>query len=361
MVSFLVSFERAAMPSTRATDLRSPSPRKPISIALSIVLVLVFSLGAAVGMSSVAGFHIMLSVVGSVDAPWIAVSAGGVVFAFVGYRLAFDQLIWAGSQDLSRRARLGVVTAGFGAFVHRGGTAIDRYVMRATGTDHRESDVRLAALQAMEVAPLAVGACVTALVVLVMGARWGPPIGYSLPWVIGPLVGAPLALWLAARFRTRFQDGQGWRYWIGVALEGVWMLRSPQGPGGAVRRGSPFFGMALFSAGELLALWAGMSAFGYVMSLPALILGYGVGYVLSRRSAPLGGAGVIDVLLILAFTGAGAPLAAAIAGTFTYRFFNLWCTMPASLFALSRVRRFADSQHRATTGPPTGSLQSSQL
>jgi hypothetical protein len=54
-------------------------------------------------------------------------------------------------------------------------------------------------------------------------------------------------------------------------------------------------------------------------------------------------------------------LAAAIAGTFTYRFFNLWCTMPASLFALSRVRRFADSQHRATTGPPTGSLQSSQL
>ncbi len=347
------------MPSPLATDLRSPSPRHPISIALSIVLVVLFSLGAAVGMSSVAGFHTMLSVLGSIDTPWIAVSAGGVLLAFLGYRLAFDQLIWVGSEDLSRRARLGVVIGGFGAFLHRGGTAIDRYVMRATGTDRRESDIRLAALQAMEMAPLAVGACVTALVVLVMGGHWGTPVGYSLPWVIGPLVGAPLALWLASRFRKRFQDGKGWRYWMGVALEGVWMLRSPQGPGGPVRRGSPFFGMALFSAGELLALWAGMSAFGYAMSLPALILGYAVGYVLSRRSAPLGGAGLIDVLLILAFTGAGAPLAAAIAGTFTYRFFNLWCTMPAALVALSRLRRLADSRHRATTAPPTGSLQTS--
>ncbi|HEY3943211.1 MAG TPA: hypothetical protein VGL60_12110 [Acidimicrobiales bacterium] len=340
------------MPSPLATILSPPAPRHLVSTALSVVLVALFSLGAAVGMASIVGFHRMVSVLASVDTPWIAVSAGGVLLAFLGYRMAFDQVIWAGTDNVSRRARLGVVTAGFGAFLHRGGTAIDRYVMRATGTDHRESDVRLAALQAIEMAPLAVGACVTGVVALAVGGHWGPPVGYSLPWVIGPLVGAPTALWLAHRFRARFEDGRGWRYWTGVVLEGVWMLRSPHGPGGPVRRGSPFFGMALFSAGELLALWAGMSAFGYAMSLPALILGYGVGYVLSRRSAPLGGAGVIDVLLILALTGAGAPLAAAIAGTFTYRFFNLWCTMPASLFALSRVRRFADSQRLAITGPP---------
>lgn len=336
---------RVAISRSLNSALRAPpSPRHPVSTALSICLVALFSLSAGVGMASVVGFQRMASVLGAIDAPWIVASAGGVLLAFLGYRLAFEHLIWAGADHVPQRTRVAVLTAGFGAFLHGGGNAMDRYALRATGTDQRECDVRLAALQAMEMAPLAVAACITAVLALALGGHWGPPVGYSLPWVIGPLVGAPLALWLAHRFRRQFADGRGWRYWTGVALEGVWMLRSPGGTGGALRRSFPFLGMALFSTGELLALWAGMLAFGYDMSVPALILGYGVGYVLSRRSAPLGGAGVIDVLLILALRGAGAPLPVAIAGVFTYRFFNLWCTMPASLVALTKVRRLTDPQ-----------------
>ncbi len=111
------------------------------------------------------------------------------------------------------------------------------------------------------------------------------------------------------------------------------------------KRWPVLLGMTLFSVGELSAVWAAMAAFGYRMAAVALVLGYGVGYVVSRRSAPRGGSGIIDVVLILALANVGAPLALAVVGTFTYRFFNLWCSVPASLAALSGVRRLAVSRH----------------
>jgi hypothetical protein len=49
--------------------------------------------------------------------------------------------------------------------------------------------------------------------------------------------------------------------------------------------------MTLFWAGEIFALWAGLAAFGTRMSVPVVIIADAVGYVLTRRAAPLGGAG----------------------------------------------------------------------
>lgn len=321
-------------------ELRFPVARRAVSLTILAAVVMLFSLGAAVGMSSIAGFGRVLHRLGHFDVRWFAASAAGVAAAFVGYHIAFDRMVWNGDgRGMSVAQRLGVVAAGFGAFVHRGGAALDRYIMRVTGHPRRESDVRLAALQALEMVPISLGATVAAFAALFLGQRPEPPLGFDIPWAIGPIIGTPLALFVVQRLRGRFEHASGWRYWGGVTIDGIALLRNRL-------LGDPsqlvaLVGMTLFAAGELFGVWAAMAAFGYEMSGPAIVLGYGVGYVVSRRSAPLGGAGVIDVMLILALSQAGAPLAAAVAGTFAYRFFNLWCSMPVSLAALSTVRRFS--------------------
>ncbi len=306
-------------------------------VVLTAIVVLLSS-GAALGVASIAGFSRVLHRLSQFDPLWIAALVGGITCAFIGYRAAFDRVVWGGEpRDLDVRQRLGVVAAGFGAFVHRGGTAIDRYVMRFSGHARREVDVRISALQSLEMTPIAVGACTAAFVTLIIGGPNRPPFGYALPWAIGPLVGAPLALWLVHRYRRRFGQVGGKWYWPGVFLEGLWRLET--GLLHDRRRRAALLGMTMFTAAELFTVWAAMAAFGYHMSGSGLVLGYGVGYVVSRRSAPLGGAGVIDVLLMLALMQAGAPIAAAVVGTFTYRFFSLWCWVPVSIAALSSVRR----------------------
>lgn len=82
---------------------------------------------------------------------------------------------------LTRRQRLGVVAAGFGAFVPRGGTAIDRYVVSGTGHERRDSDVRLATLQALEMVPLTIGATTAAHSALFLSGGGRPAFSFVVP------------------------------------------------------------------------------------------------------------------------------------------------------------------------------------
>ena len=60
------------------------------------------------------------------------------------------------------------------------------------------------------------------------------------------------------------------------------------------------------------------------LSVPALILAYATGYVLTRRSLPAGGAGVVEIALTFALTWFGLPFVRALLGVVVYRLFNLW-------------------------------------
>ena len=320
-------------------------------IGLFAVLVVLFSLGATVAMAAIAGVRQIEHVLLRFDPIWLPVLLGGLVVSFFGYRLAFERMVWNDDgHGLTVRQRFEVVAAGFGAFVHRGGTAVDRYVMRATGVAKREGDVRLAALQSLEMVPIAVGAFAAACIAVFVGGPTMPSFGFDIPWIVGPLVGAPLALGLVFFFRRSLRTATGWRYWIGVALDGLWMLQA--GVMRERRRRLAVLGMAVFTFGELVTVWSAMAAFGFRMSVVGVVLGYGVGYVVSRRSAPLGGAGLIDVMLIVALWSAGAPLAVAIVGTFVYRFFNLWCSIPVALASLRSLRGLAPAS--AATGGGAG-------
>jgi uncharacterized membrane protein YbhN (UPF0104 family) len=73
--------------------------------------------------------------------------------------------------------------------------------------------------------------------------------------------------------------------------------------------------------------------------LPALILAYATGYVLTRRSLPLGGAGIVEVALTFALHWVGVPLGRALVGVVIYRLFNLWLPILPALAVLPSIKR----------------------
>lgn len=315
----------------------TPTTRAGQLIALTALAVLLYA-GALAGLSAIPGYDVMRHTLAGVRWYWLLASLGGVAAAFAGYLLAWRGLARGagGGRWLSRRQRLAVVLVGFGGFIGRGGSAIDRYAMLAGGMDEREADVRLAGLDALEHTPLAVGCCAAAIYLLCIGRTDPPPLDFVWPWAVGPPLGAALVIPAVIRYRDRFRDAGGFRRYLGIGLDAVALLgalvKDPEcGP-------SAFAGMTLFWVGEMAALWCGLAAFGTRMSVPIVVLADAIGYVLTRRAAPLGGAGFIDTFLALCLWDCGAPLPAAIAGVFAYRFFSLFVLMPFCFAALPALR-----------------------
>ncbi len=73
------------------------------------------------------------------------------------------------------------------------------------------------------------------------------------------------------------------------------------------------FGMALFWAAESFAAWAALAAFGVRMNAAALTVGFATGMVFTRRTGPLGGVGILALVLPPTLGYSGAPLAAVAA------------------------------------------------
>ncbi len=136
--------------------------------------------------------------------------------ALAGYLLAWLGIARAGGgPQLGRGQRFAAVLVGFGGFVGRGGSAIDRYVFLAAGADQRDADVRIAALDALEHVPLAVACCPSAIFLLAVGHTDPPPLDFLWPWAVAPPAGAVLAVLLVSRYRGRFRDSSGPRRYAG--------------------------------------------------------------------------------------------------------------------------------------------------
>ena len=80
------------------------------------------------------------------------------------------------------------------------------------------------------------------------------------------------------------------------------MLASPGAYGLGV------LGSFAYWAGDILCLWAALQIVNSQISVAALVLAYSGGYVLTRRSLPAGGAGLLEVALTLALVGNGHAL-----------------------------------------------------
>ena len=113
------------------------------------------------------------------------------------------------------------------------------------------------------------------------------------------------------------------------------MLRHP------VRYAPALGGMLLFWLSDMFGLWAGMAAFGFHMNAGSEVVAFGTAMIVTRRTGPLGGAGILMVALPPTLWVSGAPWAPAVLGSFVYRFFTLWVPLPFSFLALPRLRELA--------------------
>ena len=97
-------------------------------------------------------------------------------------------------------------------------------------------------------------------------------------------------------------------------------------------------GTGLYWAGDIACLWGALAFFGNPpLSVPALIIGYATGYVLTRRSLPAGGAGVVEIALTFALYWVGLPFGRALLGVVIYRLFNLWLPIVPALAVMPPI------------------------
>jgi uncharacterized membrane protein YbhN (UPF0104 family) len=83
------------------------------------------------------------------------------------------------------------------------------------------------------------------------------------------------------------------------------------------------------------------------LSVPVLVLAYGTGWALTRRSLPFGGPGVVEVLLAYVLTWFHLRFANAAAGVVAYRLFNFWLALLPAAGVLPFAKRLQRKLARA--------------
>jgi uncharacterized membrane protein YbhN (UPF0104 family) len=187
-------------------------------------------------------------------------------------------------------------------------------------------------LDALEHAPLAPAAWAASIVLIVEG-RHTPGYDFTLPWAVLVPVGAMLAF-VGVRHRSRFDGKDGWRGWLGRVLHGIELLFALAT--GWREHWPGFAGATVYWAGDVLCLGACLAPFGAAPSIPGIIIAHAEGYVLTRRTLPLAGAGIVELLMPLTLTACGAPFSGAILGVLAYRVFNLWLPLLPAFVASRR-------------------------
>lgn len=300
-----------------------------VRLATVLVLEAGLYLAAAVGISYVAGFETVDRTLDRVNWPWLVACLALVPFAFVGYYLAYRPVFRVKDcvLDVDRPSRLAVVAAGFAGFLDHGGGALDRVALEAAGASQRDAKVRATMLSGLEHGVLAVPCLVAAAVLLGIGGST-PGASFTVPWIVGPVVGAAIGFWAIKRFNPRGRLAVPFA--AGRMLLG--MFTRPR------RHALPLGGMLLFWLVDMAILWCAMAAFGFKMNVGATVIAFGTAMIVTRRNGPLGGVGVMDLALPPTLWVCGAHWGPAVLGTFAYRFFTLWLPLPVALLGLPRLR-----------------------
>ncbi len=106
-------------------------------------------------------------------------------------------------------------------------------------------------------------------------------------------------------------------------------------------------GTAVYYAGDILCLWAGLRLVNAHIPAAALVLAYTAGYLLTRRALPAGGAGFVEAALTFALLGMGVGFAHALLGVVVYRMFNFWLPIIPALALMPTIRDLRQRFQRA--------------
>jgi uncharacterized membrane protein YbhN (UPF0104 family) len=280
---------------------------------------------------------------GQMQPVWLLAALAAELAAYVGYVLAYRSTMLApGRPRLSVMLTVRLVVAGFGPFVPMGGFAFDRLALRAVHYSRRRARIQVLGLGVIEYILLAPAACVCALILLLESGRASPWL--TLPWVFAVPPGFLLGWWATRpRILGYFQRSDGpIRRWLADLLAGVEILRSVvMRP---LERPWAVLGMAIYWAAEIACLGFALRCFGVELAVPALVVAYATGYAASRRSLPLGGAGITEALLTVSLIAVHVHAAHALFAVIAYRLVNFLAPMLPGLLAHSSLESLLEGQ-----------------
>lgn len=307
------------------------NPTAATLLAFTVAAVAVVAIAAGYGFARVghAFSHLRFG--------WLVLVAVATLIATLGYAIAYRTLVrYEEGPRLTFSLLLQLVIVGFGAFVPAGGFAMDKRALQELGEEPPDPTVRVLGLGAVEWAVLAPVACASAVVLLAIGDP-RPMRSLLWPWALAVPIGFAIGLPLASPARIeRIAAGKSrWRGGFGRALRGVGILRSLAA--GVAQCWLVWVGMTLYWALEIASLYGAIRFVGLHVNLGEVILAYATGYALTRRSMPLGGAGVTEALMTFALHWVGQPVAPALAAVITYRVFNIVLPTAPALYYRRRL------------------------
>lgn len=305
----------------------------PIAVSL---LATAIAAGGALLIAYITGADKVGRVFEDVRPGWIALVAGAEALAYPAYVIAYRSVAQVHGHAPLELPLVGrVVAAGFGPFALAGGFGLDKQALHALHEDERSARVRVLGLGILEWALLAPTVCVIAIVFLATDANILPSLLW--PWAIAVPVGFAFALWASMpKRRERLSKFRGkHRGWLADLLDGVGVLHTlishPRKFAGA------WIGGILYWAADIASFYGGLRMFGLDPGAGKVILAYATGYAATRRSLPLGGAGVTEVLMTYALYWVRQPLAPALAAVIAYRAFNFLLAATPALIAHRHV------------------------
>jgi uncharacterized membrane protein YbhN (UPF0104 family) len=326
---------------------------------VSILVVLALVVAVVILIGRFAHFGDMVDALQQADKRWFVVCFLGEFFAYLGYIAAYRDVARVdGGPVFSLWTSTRVVAAGFGAFIagsSAGTLGLDYWALHRAGERRHDAVRRVLALNTLEWAVLAGFAAAMAAFALADDEA-GTPLGMELGWLVTVPICVAAALWVSSPKRSERFTAEpppappgasrlrrfvpALRAGLAAAIGGVvlvrrMLLRPHVYP-------AALFGFVVFWAGDVLALYAALRAFGVHLGLVPLVLAYTTAYVVTALPLPAGGAGGIEAGLTLTLTAIGVPLTAALLATLVYRFFTLWLPLVPALLVLPRLRTLAD-------------------
>jgi uncharacterized membrane protein YbhN (UPF0104 family) len=301
------------------------------------------------------------------DPLWLAVGAGLEILSVAGYTLLFRTVFARGMPRLGWRASVEIPLAGIAAIrllaaAGAGGVAVTVWALRRAGMSPRVIACRIAAIYSLQYS-VYLGALVVCGIGLWAGffAGAGPVALTLLPGVLGAgalALGAGMGL-VPGDFERRLSGLAQRSGQIGRLAARIATLPATLGSGvrtalGLVReRRVGLIGALAYWGFDIAVLGVSFHAFGSVVPVAVVVMGYFLGTLGSLLPLP-GGVGGVEGGMIGAFAAFGVPAGRAVVAVLAYRAISFWLpTLPGiggylSLRSTVRAWRLTDTgQHEA--------------
>jgi len=313
------------------------------------VAALLLAAGAIVAIAAAYGLGGFVNAWPHPHWPWLVLSLCTALVAIATYALCYRAVAAAhGGAKLRMALALRAVILGFAPFAPGGGFAVDKRVLHAIEDDEHAATIRVLGLGSLEWALLAPAAWLCAVVLLVVGDHRPMP-SLLWPWAIAVPIGFALGFSLATEARRKRIEAKGgrWRARLGRAMNAIEILRT------LVRSFAccweAWAGMIFYWALDIASFYGATRFIGLRLGVGEVVVAYATGYALTRRSMPLGGAGVTEVLMTFSLHWVGQPVLPALAAVVVYRVFNLALPALPALLVNRRIKPMLDAADRGKT------------